>query len=214
MNRLIFLCTVAVVALTSCGNANQEKTTNSNQKEMEMSENNTGEQGYRKVEPGEIPDNVIKLLSKEWMLITAGNDTAFNGMTASWGAFGHLWNRPVAFIMVRDTRYTYEFLQKNDYYTLSFFDEKYRDALTIMGTKSGRDSDKVKEAGLTPLSLASGLMSFAEARMIVECRKLYADPFKKECFTDPQLFDNIYNQTDKSIHTLYVGEIVNVWIKK
>ena len=98
----------------------------------------------------EINENAVKLIGKEWMLITAGNMENYNTMTASWGNIGFLWGKPVATIYVRPQRYTLEYIEREECFTLSFFPEQYRKALNICGTKSGRDTDKVKEAGLTP----------------------------------------------------------------
>lgn len=156
-------------------------------------------ENFRKISPNDIPGNLIKLVGGDWMLITAGNDTKFNSMTASWGGFG-VWNKPVAFILVMPTRYTYEFLEREEYYTLTFFDDnaeggKYRKMMKdIFGTKSGRDTDKVKEAGLTPLFLPNGI-TYQEARLVVVCKKGFNTP------------------TDRG-HKLYFGDIVEVWQRK
>ena len=167
---------------------------------------------FTQIDPKEISDNVVKLMADDWMLITAGNQENFNTMTASWGAIGNLWNKPVAFMFIRPQRYTFEFTENTDTFTLSFFDETYRDALTICGTKSGRDGDKIKEAGLTPRVMESGNMAFEEASMIIECRKIYADFFDAEKFIDETIAPNVYKTGD--FHKMYIGEIVNVWLKK
>ena len=103
-----------------------------------------------KIDPKQIDENVIRLIGSQWMLVTAGNPAHFNTMTASWGGLGFLWNRPVAFVFIRPQRYTFQFAEENSGLTLSFFGEEYRDALKICGSRSGRDTDKVAEAGLTP----------------------------------------------------------------
>lgn len=87
------------------------------------------------------------------MLVTAGNAEKFNMMTASWGGLGFLWNRPVAFVFIRPQRYTFDFVERNEGFTLSFFGEEYRKVLQLCGTKSGREIDKVAETKLTPLQL-------------------------------------------------------------
>ena len=175
----------------------------------------TGEKwsGFSKIEPTAISENAIQLIGKEWMLITAGDESAFNTMTASWGCLGEIWSKPVSMITVRDSRYTYEFLQKGDYYSLSFFSKDYRNTLATLGSKSGRDTDKIKESGLTPVVTPTGTMSFKEAKLVIECKKLYAEPFKEESFIDKETFEKIYVKGDPSMHTFYIGEIVNVWIK-
>ena len=153
---------------------------------------------FNKIEPEEIPGNIIKKISTEWMLITAGNEQKFNGMTASWGGVGN-WNKPTAFILVHTDRNTYKFIEKEDYFTLSFFDDKYRPALMLFGTKSGRDMDKTKEAGLTGISTNPGI-AYAEAKLIIVCKKGFSTMTTKN---DPP-----------NGHKLYFGEIVAVWQKK
>jgi len=167
---------------------------------------------FTKIDSRDIPGNVVKLMASDWMLITAGTQAHFNTMTASWGAIGHLWNKPVAFCFIRPQRYTFEFAEANETFTLSFFDETYREALQICGSKSGRDVNKVEEAGLTPRILENGNISFEEARLIIECCKLYADFFAQDKFIDGDIAPKIYPTND--FHKMYIGEIVNVWIKQ
>jgi len=128
-------------------------------------------------------------------------------MTASWGGLGWLWNKPVAFIFVRPERYTHQFIEDNEKLTLSFFDEKYRKALNICGTKSGRDCNKVKEAGLTPVEI-DGTVTFAEARMTLVCHKLFKAEMGEDNFIDKAILERWYsNQPGGSLHTVYVVEI-------
>jgi flavin reductase (DIM6/NTAB) family NADH-FMN oxidoreductase RutF len=166
---------------------------------------------YKTISPKSIPDNVIKLVGDDWMLITAGTPEKFNSMTAAWGGLGVMWGKPVAFILVKNTRYTYEFLERERYFTLSFFDEKYRAALKYFGTKSGRDVDKVKETGLTPLKTEYG-MAYSEARMIIVCKKIYSDPIKPDCAAEPETVKSL--SATKDYHKLYFGEIVSVMVRK
>ena len=171
---------------------------------------------YDRIEPSKLPDNIIELIGKEWMLVTSGNKDSYNTMTASWGGMGYIWERPSTFIFIRDTRYTYQFLQREEGFTLSFFTNKYKEALRICGTKSGRDTDKVKEAGLTPLETPSGLMSFGEARMIIECKKTLVQELDYDKLTPPykeKIMEESYNN-EPSKHQLFISEITNIWIKK
>lgn len=168
--------------------------------------------GYRAIDPMEIPGNLIKLIAMDWMLVTAGTKEKFNTMTANWGGAGYLWNRPVVFVFVRPQRYTYEFTENNESFTLSFFEEKYREALNLCGVKSGRDCDKVKEAKLTPHFTINNLPTFKEATLVIECRKLYADMIEKECFIDNTPFNNHYTSKD-GVHKMYIAQIEKVYIK-
>lgn len=166
---------------------------------------------FKSIKPEQITDNVFELVGSDWMLVTAGTPDSFNTMTASWGGFGVLWNKDICWCVIRPGRYTYEFIEKNDTFTLSFFTEDYRDALNLCGTKSGRDIDKAAEAGLTPTAgRLEGTTGFAEARLVIECRKLYFQDIDPKHFLDPDI-DRNYPQKD--YHRMYVGEIVNCLVK-
>lgn len=161
----------------------------------------------RNIKPEELTDNTFSLIGKDWMLITAGSPDSYNTMTASWGGVGILWNKSVAWCVVRPTRHTYGFMEKSDTFTLSFFEEEYRDALMLCGTKSGRDTDKAAETGLTPVAgELEGTTTFGQARLVLECRKLYFQDIDPANFQDPALDGNY---PDKDYHRMYVGEIVN-----
>jgi flavin reductase (DIM6/NTAB) family NADH-FMN oxidoreductase RutF len=162
---------------------------------------------FREIKPIEIADNPIHLIGQEWMLITAGTPGHFNTMTASWGAMGELWFKPVCFCFVRPQRYTYEFMEKGEVFTLSFFDEKYKPQLNFCGSRSGRETDKAKECGFTPLAATNGSVFFEEARLVLECRKLYFQDLDLANFLDPAIMKN-YPQND--FHRMYVGEITRV----
>ena len=196
---------------------NSKKTNNASFIQKEDSTSDTNWQShYDRIEATDLPDNVIDLIGKQWMLVTSGNTSSYNTMTASWGAIGYMWSRPSTFIAVRDSRHTYQFLQREESFTLSFFTEEYRGALRICGTKSGRDTDKVLEAGLTPLETPSGLMSFKEARMILECKKIFVQEMDYANLTQPykeKIMDESYNK-EPSKHQLFISEITNIWIKK
>ncbi|MCD7962867.1 MAG: flavin reductase [Rikenellaceae bacterium] len=162
-----------------------------------------------KIESRELSENVVKLIGDKWMLVTAVDKEKFNTMTASWGGLGYIWNKPVAFILIRPERYTFEFTEKTDFLTLSFFNEKYRKALKICGTVSGRNTGKVRDAGLTPLATTLGNITFKEAGLILECKKIYSDFFKPENFHDTDQFHKWYEEG--GVHKMYIYEIVNVW---
>lgn len=167
---------------------------------------------YTQIEPTDIEDNLIRLIASDWMLVTAGDRQKFNTMTASWGGVGYLWNKHVVFVFVRPERYTYQFIENSGGFTLSFFEEKYRNALDLCGSKSGRDCDKVSEASLTPHFTELGYPSFKEARLVLECRKLYADTLSMSSFLDYEPLKTHYS-TKGGIHKMYIAEIVRVWIK-
>lgn len=165
-------------------------------------------ENYRLISPEEL-ENVFRLVGKDWMLITAEHGGTVNTMTASWGGMGVLWNKPVAFCFIRPQRHTFSLTEHSERFSLSFFTEDYRPALRLCGTKSGRDTDKFAEAGLTPAD-CDGVPFVAEARLVLICRKLYADMLKKDAFTDPALLSNY---KDDDFHRMYVVEIEQAYIK-
>ena len=112
----------------------------------------------------EFNTDIFAQYNKKWALLTAGDNDSFNTMTISWGGLGTLWNKPVATTYVRTSRYTHEFLDNNDYFTVSFFPEEYKKQLGVLGSKSGRDMDKIHDSGLTPKSV-DGSVTFEEAEV-------------------------------------------------
>lgn len=165
---------------------------------------------FKKLDIYKLSENIFSLLDKDWMLITAGDKRNFNTMTASWGGFGILWRRPVATIYVRPQRYTYQFVEREEVFSLSFFREGYRKALNICGTKSGRDCDKVSEAGITPVLTPGSCVAFKEARIILECKKLYADNIEPQLFVETSIDGAIY--PTKDYHRFYIAEITGCWL--
>ena len=157
-----------------------------------------------------LDENAIRLVGEDKMLITAGNAENFNAMTAGWGGFGRLWHMQAAFVFIRPQRYTFLFAEKFDRFTLSFFDKSYDETYNVFGTKSGRDTDKVKETGLIPV-LTDGGIGFEQARLTLECRKLYADFIDPAKFIDKSVIEKVYPQAD--FHKMYVARILKTWIK-
>lgn len=158
----------------------------------------------------ELKLNPMTMLADEWMLVTAGTkERGCNTMTISWGHLGCIWGKPTAVVYVRPQRYTKEFVDREELFTLTVFPEKYHGALAYLGSHSGRDGDKVAAAGLTPV-FGEGYTAFAEAKMTLVCRKLYRAPLKEEGFLDKEVLERNYPQRD--FHDLYVGEIVKVLI--
>jgi flavin reductase (DIM6/NTAB) family NADH-FMN oxidoreductase RutF len=157
-----------------------------------------------------------------WMLISAGDGAArtsgWNTMTASWGGLGVLWGRDVAFMFIRPSRFTYPFANTSSLFSLSFFDESYREALNICGAVSGRDTDKAATAGLTPIAFgsayekAAGAIGFKEAREIIVCRKLYTHDFDPAQFLDGPSIEASYH--GKDYHRMFIGEILTLLVKK
>lgn len=150
------------------------------------------------------------LFEDQWLLLASGDYNAgkFNAMTISWGSLGVMWGRPFAQVVVRPVRYTYEFMEQYDSFTLTAFPPELRRALSLLGTKSGRDGDKIRQAGLTPIpATLVNAPGFAEAQLVIECRKMYWQDFDPSHFIDPTI-DRNYPQKD--YHRIYYGEIAAI----
>jgi len=166
---------------------------------------------FNNINPEELEVRPFKLILKDWMLITAGPPDAYNTMTGGWGGLGALWGKHICFCVIRPQRHTYQFMEKNDVFTLSFFEEEYKPALELCGAKSGRDMDKAAAAGLTPIAgILPGTTTFAEARMVIECRKIYFQDLDPQNFLDPSIHECY---PAKDYHRMYVGEVANVLVK-
>ncbi|HHV95417.1 MAG TPA: flavin reductase family protein [Clostridiaceae bacterium] len=166
---------------------------------------------FKEIKPTDISDNVFKLIGDDWMLITAGTPESYNTMTASWGGLGILWGEPVSYIFIRPHRYTYNFVEKNETYSLSFFDEKYRKALQYCGTHSGRDVDKAAATGLTVVGGDCNTVYFNEARLVLLCKKIYFQDINPENFLDPVIGKNY---PKKDYHRMYIGKVIKCLIKQ
>ncbi|MCC8062999.1 MAG: flavin reductase family protein [Rikenellaceae bacterium] len=166
------------------------------------------------IDPKQIADNPIDIIGREWMLVTSGTPEHFNTMTASWGGVGYLWNRPVATIFVRPERYTYGFIERTGRFTLSFLGEGHKAVHKIAGSKSGRDTDKIAEAGLHPVFTETGGILYAETRLGLECEVLYADTIAAECFADPALAAQWYGPVKGEYHKMYIAGITGAWVRE
>ena len=150
--------------------------------------------------------NPFTKIGKEWALISAGDKNKCNTMTVSWGGVGVLWGKNVVYIFIRDSRYPKEFIVNGAFFSMSFFNEKYRDALSYCGKESGRNvDDKFKGAGLTP-AFRHNIPYPDEANLVLLCRKMAAVPITEDTFVDPQIMPKWYSDND--MHVMYVGEII------
>lgn len=161
----------------------------------------------KQIEINEFSENPFKLIGSDWMLITAKKGDKTNMMTASWGGVGILWNKPVATIYVRPQRYTKEFIDNEEYFSLCVLPEEYRQILNYCGTKSGRDEDKIAETKLT-IDESEKAPIFKEARLVLICKKLYAQDLTEQSFIDKSLVEKNYKAKD--FHTMYIAEIEKI----
>ena len=166
---------------------------------------------FEKIDITEESFNPFSKIGKDWFLVTAGNKESFNTMTASWGFMGVMWNKNCVVTAIRPQRYTKEFVDKNDCFTISFFGEEQKDALKFCGSHSGRDCDKMEKTGLVPVEL-EGNVTFEQAKTVLVCKKLYAQEMTGNCFVDKTLVDSNYKEGD--FHTAYYGEVVGAYIKR
>lgn len=154
--------------------------------------------------------NAISLISDDWMLLAAGREGDFNEMTISWGEIGELWGRPVMTVFVDTTRFTHKYMEREEYFTVCGFTSEYRDDLQYLGRHSGRDGDKLSETKLHADFTEAGNPIFREASVAIECRKIYSNNFDPSKMTGGM--EEFYSKRG-SVHTVYIGEITNVWIK-
>ena len=160
---------------------------------------------FTKINIAEQTFNPFELISKQWMLISAGSANSWNTMTASWGGVGVIWGKPSATCYIRHSRYTKEFVDNNEYFTMTFLQDGHRDALNLLGSKSGSDMDKMHDSGLTPI-FVDGQPTFAEAELVLVCRKRCSTEIPPEDILQQETLDKWYG--DKDYHAMYIGEIV------
>ncbi len=159
------------------------------------------------VNPHEFTKSPFKLIGSDWMLITAKKGDQVNTMTAAWGGFGVMWGKNVAYIVVRPQRYTKEFVDSADTFSLTFFDESYKKQLGYLGKVSGRDENKIEKAELTVADY-EGTPYFEQANLTVICKKLYAQDFTPDSFIDTSLDKQWYPESDH--HTMYIAEVLTI----
>jgi flavin reductase (DIM6/NTAB) family NADH-FMN oxidoreductase RutF len=158
----------------------------------------------------EFSPDIFQLFDDRWFLLTAGDfqEGSFNTMTVSWGSLGIMWNKPIAHVVVRPSRHTWRFIEQYESFTLCAFPDRYHDALSLLGTRSGRDGDKIAAAGLIPCPASRVLApAFEEADLVIECRKIYWHDFDPARFLDPSIERN-YPGSD--YHRSYYGEILAI----
>ena len=166
---------------------------------------------WQEITARDIQVNPVELFGDQWMELAAGREGNLNLMTIAWGTLGYLWNKDVVTVYVSTDRYTFEFMQQNDYFTVSHFPVSMRKQLQYLGTVSGRNEDKVKGAGLTCGFTELGNPVFAEADLVIECKKIYAQQFDAALL--PPDVSKWYDNHGVGIHYMYIGEVVHVWKK-
>ena len=161
----------------------------------------------KKILPENINDNIFKLIGKDWMLVAAQKDGKVNAMTASWGFGGVMWGKNAVVVGIRPQRYTKEFVDNGDTFSITILPESYREAMSYFGTVSGRDEDKIAKTGLT-VAHDENTPYFEEGRLVLICKKMYSQEIKEENFIDKSIIDRWY--PNKDYHMMYVAEIIDV----
>lgn len=164
----------------------------------------------KKIDVRELQKNPFQMIGDEWMLISAKTEDKVNTMTASWGGMGIMWGKAVVTVYIRPQRHTKKFVDNSEYFTLSFFDGEQKKALGYLGAVSGAEvPDKIQQSGLH-LNDMAGLPAYEEASLVLVCKKLYAQEMQEECFIGTEEIERWY--PEKDYHTLYMAEIVAVYV--
>lgn len=196
MKRIIILSIAAIsLLLSSCG-------------EKKVS---PADLRWNKVNADSLTMSFNKVLREDWMVLAVGDHEKSNAMTIGWGAAGRLWNKPVFIVYVSEDRYTKGLMDEDEYFTVSLLPEDKHDALVYLGSHSGAEEpDKIEKAGLSEEFTSLGNPVFSEAILYIECKKIYAEPFDLEKVPE-EVRNDMYKRI--GVHTVYVGEIVNVMRK-
>lgn len=165
---------------------------------------------YKKIDVDKIVLNPFKTISKDWLLISAVHEGKVNTMTASWGGIGVIWHKNVVTVYIRPQRYTREFVEASDYFSLTFFNG-YKKELGVLGSKSGRDGDKIKEVDFD-LEMIEGQPTFKQGQMTFICKKLYRGKIAADNFIETAL--DAKNYPNKDYHYVYIGEIISAYVNE
>ncbi len=211
---------MAAVALCSCG-GNRGAASEATEAEAAATEKvdvsgKSFEELFVETTAAEFDENIFNLVSKDYSVITAGAVPEHNSMIASWGGYGIMFNKPVSWCFLRANRYTLEKMRESQTYTICYFPEAYKSDIMIFGTKSGRDSNKMSEATVTPVSTPDGMPAYKEAKVIVECTLTSVTTVSKSDFYTEEGRNFVQEGFDdaKDWHKLVFGEITHIWVRK
>jgi len=221
MKKILFtLATVTI--LLSCTGKTKETTSVQNTNNDALSEAARKEKPFdelfKKTEATELTGNVFKLVGQDYTVITAGTDSSYNSMTASYGGWGQLFEKPTTWCFLNASRYTLEFIRKEQKYTMTYFDEEYTEQVLAFGSRSGRNSEKMKENTLTSVKTPSGNITYKEAKLIIECKLVAVTGMNPDDFYTEEgksfVEKGMKDGNGKEYHKIVLGEITNVWIRK
>lgn len=225
MKKIVFLGFAATVfMLWGCGGNSRNNTTEENKATVELPslsreeiKNSSFADLFKTIEVEEITDDIFTLVSKDFSVLTAGNPSHFNSMVAGWGGWGILFSKPAVFSFLRSNRYTLELMRKEQRYTMTFFDDEFKEDILKFGMSSGRDSDeKMKNTKLTSVQTPDGNMAYKEAKLIIECKLIEVTTVSPNDFYTAEgrkFIEDAYAETN-DYHKMVFGEITHTWIRK
>ncbi|MCQ2976117.1 MAG: flavin reductase [Bacteroidales bacterium] len=208
MKRLLIISIISLLLSSCCKNNNDN---------IILRKSTSCEEALKtqwtKVKIEDVKFNPFTILDKDWMLLSTENREDNNAMTIAWGEFGMLWSKPVVTVYVSSSRYSWDMLNKNQYFTVTAFPEDAREALQYMGSTSKRDvSDKASACGLHTEFTPDGHPIFSEANLAIECKKIYQKELDSASIPQ-EVFERFYQGGKNGIHSMYIGEIENIYTK-
>lgn len=218
--KKILLFSLIALSFIGCNNPQKslETTTNNAIDSIDYSnvKDKSFEQLFKKIEPTDLTDNVFKLVGQDYSVITAGSDSLYNSMTASYGGWGQLFDNPTTWCFLRANRYTLELIKKEQTYTMSYFPDQYKKEVLYFGSKTGRDTDKMKDNKLTFVKTPDGNITYKEAKLVIECKLVEVTTVNPDDFYTEKgkTFVQDAKKDANDYHKLVFGEITNVWIRK
>lgn len=218
--KKILLFSLIALSLIGCNNPQKslETTTNNAIDSIDYSnvKDKSFEQLFKKIEPTDLTDNVFKLVGQDYSVITAGSDSLYNSMTASYGGWGQLFDNPTTWCFLRANRYTLELIKEGQTYTMSYFPDQYKKEVLYFGSKTGRDTDKMKDNKLTFVKTPDGNITYKEAKLVIECKLVEVTTVNPDDFYTEKgkTFVQDAKKDANDYHKLVFGEITNVWIRK
>ncbi|MDR1054499.1 MAG: flavin reductase [Prevotellaceae bacterium] len=223
MKKIVLFISFASLIL-SCNNAGQKagetdnniSDDNNTPAKTEQVKDKTFDELFKKIEATELTDNIFKLVGEDFTVITAGDETHYNSMTASWGGVGILFNNPATWCFLRANRYTLELMKKHETYTMAYFPEEYKDRVMYLGSVTGRNTDKMKNTTLTYVKTHDGNIAYKEAKLIIECKLIELTTVNPSDFYTEKgksFIEEAYTEV-KDYHKIVLGQITSIWVSK
>ena len=210
----VFAILISIGVLTSCGNNSESRDNSINEGSEKQGTSKSGEFEEFNV-MDDWTENPFDFFKGQGLLLAVGTPENNNAMTIGWGSLGNIWSKigpATVTVYVAEARYTYEFMEKYDFFTVMAFDKEDARYLGYMGTHSGRDGDKAAHLGLHTLYTENGTPYYAEANMVLECKTIYRAPFEREGMSEE--VKKFYDNFDAGVHHMYIGNIVKALKRK